>query len=66
MESQLSKLEEEKLKLLMESSDFRSTVQTLKEELDEAVHKSNHLDKEKEGLIERLKAEEVFREKVLF
>ena len=64
MESQLSKLEEEKLKLLMEISDFRSTVQTLKEELDEAKHKSEHLIREKETLLERLKSEESAREKV--
>ena len=64
LETQLSKLEEEKLKLLMEISDFRSTVQTLKEELDEAKHKSEHLIREKETLLERLKAEESAREKV--
>jgi hypothetical protein len=36
----------------------------LKEELDEAKHKSEHLNKEKETLSERLKAEEAAREKV--
>ena len=60
----MGKLEEEKLKLLMEISDFKSTVQTLKEELDEAKHKSEHLNREKETLLDRLKTEEAAREKV--
>ncbi len=64
LESQLSKVEEEKLKLLMETGDYKSTVQTLKEELDESKHKIAHLDKEKASLQERLKAEELIREKV--
>ncbi len=64
MESQLSKVEEEKLKLLMETGDYKSTVQTLKEELDESKHKIARLDKEKASLQERLKAEELIREKV--
>ncbi len=36
----------------------------MKEELDEAKHKSEYLNKEKETLSERLKAEEAAREKV--
>jgi len=66
LESQLSKVEEEKLKLLMETGDYKSTVQTLKEELDESKHKIAHLDKEKAALQERLKAEELIREKVFY
>ncbi len=64
METQLSKVEEEKLKLLVEVSEYKATVQTLKEELNESQHKTTHLTKEKTSLQELLKSEELIREKV--
>ncbi len=64
LETQLSKVEEEKLKLLVEVSEYKATVQTLKEELNESQHKTTHLTKEKTSLQELLKSEELIREKV--
>ena len=65
LETQLSKVEEEKLKLLVEVSEYKATVQTLKEELNESQHKVTHLTKEKTSLQELLKSEELIREKVM-
>jgi phage gp29-like protein len=65
LESQLSKLEEEKMKLLLEINEYKSTVQTLKEELLESQNKTSHSEKEKSSLQEILKSEELIREKVM-
>ena len=64
LETQLSKIEDEKLKLLVEVNEYKSTAQTLKEELLESQHKATHSEKEKIALQELLKSEELIRDKV--
>ena len=64
LETQLSKIEDEKLKLLVEVNEYKSTAQTLKEELLESQHKATQSEKEKIALQELLKSEELIRDKV--
>ena len=60
----MNKIEEEKMKLLVEVNEYKSTAQSLKEELFECQHKAAQSEKEKASLQELLKSEELIREKV--
>ena len=60
----MNKIEEEKMKLLVEVNEYKSTAQSLKEELLECQHKDAQSEKEKASLQELLKSEELIREKV--
>ena len=64
LEDQVEKLEEDKIKLKIEMTDHKSTIETLKEELVKSEEKITRVNSEKSSVDNKLQTEREAREKV--
>ena len=60
----MEKLEEDKIKLKIEMTDHKSTIETLKEELVKSEEKITRVNSEKSSVDNKLQTEREAREKV--